>query len=157
MRCLRPANGFSRAICMLPYSGPQKRILSLIDGYQASFGYQQANGQRMDAALYSRPGHWFLVGRRWVTNGVDYTVGSPATDLKRRGFETAVVNNNHYARVSTSDGKPLTDFVTRQPPYNPQSAPQQLKSDSFGWSSTELSSALATARAWLFPIEGIAA
>lgn len=140
-------------------SGVQERVLCLIDGYPALFGgvndegTKQAQIARIDRVLKSRPGHWYLVGHRSTRR----SEGSEPRTMRDAGFEVEVVNGDVYARVPHPDGRPLSELVAKRQPWTFGDKLPELAVDGFGWSRNELNQAMATARAWLFPTEGIAA
>ena len=142
--------------------GAQTRILCLIDGYQSVFGGEldagskQANASRMEREMRARPGQWFLVGQSGKSGGVFTRIGARASDLRGRGFEAVEIDGKHLARVPHKSGVPIESLVTRRKPPTAADALPSVKSDRFGWSRDELNNATATAKAWLFPIEGIA-
>lgn len=142
-------------------SSRQERILSLIDGYQSDFGGEfdagskQGQLSRIVRELHRWPGHWFLVGQISRRGGAKATAGARAVDLKRHGCETAEVDGKQYARIP-GEGVPLMSLVTRPEKRQMHERLPAVASDKFGWSRNELANAKATARAWLFPIEGIA-
>jgi hypothetical protein len=145
---------------MQQHSGPQTRILGLTEGYSATFGGDDvegsglAHGQYVARALNAWPGHWFVVGHR-LRGGARRGFGS--SNARRNGYECKEVNGKVYARVPHPDGVPLEQLVTKRRPWDVGDALPELKADKFGWSRGELNEAMATARAWLFPTEGIAA
>ena len=146
---------------MKPPRGRQQRILGLIDGYQSIFGgdagSRRQNLSRVIAEMRKRPGHWFLVGQRSRAQGISVKVGATADDLKRHGSETSEVDGKLYARFPHKSGVLLESLLSR-PSKRLQITPlPAVESDRFGWSRDELNNATATAKAWLFPIEGIAA
>jgi hypothetical protein len=146
---------------MQQHSGPQERILSLLEGYPSNFGGVEIAGSKLAHTEYiarmmhSRPGHWFLVGHRPNNGGA--RLGVDGSTARRQGYEMAEVNCNVYARVPHPSGLPIEALVTRRKPWNHHDKLPELTADRFGWSRGEMSDAMATARAWLFPIEGIAA
>ena len=144
-------------------SGRQQRILGLVDGYPAAFGGESDDGSIRAGAsrnlreMRKRPGHWFLVGQRRRVDGRTVKTGSMAADLRQRGVEAVEVDGKQYARVPGKCGVAIEALVTKQPAPLPSDALPEVTRDRFGWSQNELANAAATARAWLFPIEGIAA
>jgi hypothetical protein len=139
--------------------GLQMRILGLVDGYPPMSGSTGIEGMQSEQseyiarALNARPGHWFLVGQR-LPGGQRRGIGTSNT--RRCGYEGKEVNGNVYARVPHPDGVPLESLVTRRKPWSSGDALPALAADKFGWSRGELNDAMAMARAWLFPTEGIA-
>jgi hypothetical protein len=148
---------------MQPHSTPQKRILCLINGYPTCFGGVETYGSDMAHSvliareLKARPGHWFLVGKMTKVNGREVKVGSEPVDMRRRGYEAARVDGHIYARTPHESGVPLNALVTKQPTYLAMEKLPELTVSTFGWSKNELKNATATAHAWLFETEGIAA
>ena len=142
-------------------SGVQKRILCLLEGYPSTFGGAEVPGSSAATTEYirhvlnERPGHWFLIGHR---QGLGSTAtGVDASTARKQGYEVETVNCKTYARVPHPSGLPIEALVTRRKPWNHADEPPKLIADRFGWSRGELNEAMATARAWLFPTEGIAA
>lgn len=140
-----------------------ERILGLIDGYPELFG---GNGEVMNSVARQQwvrktmdesPGRWFVVGEVRHVNRRRVSVGPHPYILRGYGYEVEIANSKVYARAPHPSGRPLSDYVDIAPPKRPSDAPPELTSDKFGWSGSEIQDALATARAWLFPIEGIAA
>jgi hypothetical protein len=97
------------------------------------------------------------VGQCNRQGGVLTRAGARAFDLKARGYEVAGVDGKQYARVPHPSGVPISSLVTKTRPLTAADALPEVKAIHFGWSQDELRQAAATARAWLFPIEGIAA
>lgn len=135
----------------------QKRILSLIDSYPSTYGGEfdagsvRDNARRTDIALASRPGHWFLIGENG--KGSVQATGARTSDVRSRGYEAVELNGRHYARIAHPSGVSIEALVTKLPYTKPTDRLPVLARD-FAWSRDELNDALATARAWLFPIEG---
>ena len=137
-------------------------ILCLIDGYPASQsegreGSGITEGMKQRLALLDRyPGRWALVATEVQRDGVKELAGTRASTFAKYGYETATVNCKTYARKPHPDGLPIEALVKKAEvrPYEPLPA---IKQNSFGWSRDEINNALATARAWLFPTEGIQA
>lgn len=142
---------------------PSDRILSLIEGYPSLFGSDgevkasNAHQKWVRKMMNSRPGQWFLVGDEAYVNRLRKRSGMAATELRKYGFEVEKVNDKVYARAPHPLGRPITDLVEQRPPKNRHDALPELADVRFGWTADEMSKALATARAWLFPVEGIAA
>jgi hypothetical protein len=138
-------------------------ILCLIDGYLGSLHEGRIGkgsmtpGQERKLALLDRyPGRWAVVHARERAGDGYNNIGTHGPEFVKHGYEVAVANGKTYARRPHPSGRPLSDFVTKMPAkrFDPMPA---VESDEFGWSRDELANAAATARAWLFPIEGIAA
>lgn len=139
---------------------PLPPILCLIDGYPGSvFEGREASGmtdgmkQRL-AILDRNPGRWALVHSVVYGNGGEVHAGTKPQFWRKLGYEVETINCDTYARRPHPNGRPLSDFVTRQERKEPL---PKLRPAQFGWSRDEINSALATAKTWLFPIEGIQA
>jgi hypothetical protein len=147
---------------MQQQSKPLAAILCLIDGYTGSpYENREGNGitegmKRKLQLLDRYPGRWALVGTELWKDGRRDVVGTQARSFAKYGYETATVNSRVYARKPHPDGLPIEVVVKKMPKrlYEPLPA---VEPDRFGWSKAELSNALATAKAWLFPTEGIQA
>lgn len=142
---------------------PAQRILCLIDGYLGNIneGREGAVGKSPDmerklALLDRYPGRWALVGSEIIRGGVRVSVGTKGRTYARYGYETASANGKTYARRPHPDGVPLSALVKSVRPKQPEPLPV-VQPDEFGWSRDEINNALATAKAWLFPTEGIQA
>jgi hypothetical protein len=141
---------------------PPQPVLCLLDGYPGSLyenreGNGITEGMKRKLQLLDRyPGRWALVGTELWKDGRRDIVGTQARSFAKYGYETATVNSRVYARRAHPDGLPIEAVVKKMPKrlYEPLPAVQP---DSFGWSRAEINNALATARAWLFPTEGIQA
>lgn len=146
---------------MQQHSGPQKRILNLIEGYPSTFGGVDVAGssaattEYISRVLHERPGDWFLIGYRIGSSGA--SIGVEANTARKQGYEVECISRNIYARVPHPDGLPIEALVTRRKPWTLGDRLPELTADRFGWSRGEMNDAMATARAWLFPTEGIAA
>ncbi len=135
-------------------------ILCLIDGYpshslegrEGSFGAGPAMEGKM-RMLDQYAGRWMLVSERIRVAGELVRVGTAAENFVSRGYETAIVNNKTYARHPHPGGLPIDSVVTKLPRRHVDPLPV-VESDEFEWSANELHNAIATARSWLFPIEG---
>lgn len=137
-------------------SNPADRVLCLIDGYLSTGGDGEvtdkvANMARLRRMMHERPGHWCLVGELRYVNRREMLTGADATVLRKQGFEVETVNRKIYARAPHPSGRPLSDLVERKPQARRGDAIPELAPASFGWSRDELSNAIATAHAWLFP------
>jgi hypothetical protein len=146
---------------MQQHSGPQKRILCLLEGYPSTFGGVEvagspaANSEYISHVLNQRPGHWFLVGYRRGSSNT--STGVDANTARKQGYEVECIARHIYARVPHPSGLPIESLVTRRKPWTLGDKLPEVTADKFGWSRGELNEAMATARAWLFPTEGIAA
>lgn len=136
-------------------------ILCLIDGYPGHIqegregsgsGVMAEGTKRKLMAIDSRPGRWALIGERGLEGKA--SSGLEGAKFKRLGYEVQTLNGKTYARKPSPDGRPLTDWVTPTVLLVPDAPLPMVEPDEFGWSPTEINNALATARAWLFPIEG---
>lgn len=143
---------------MQPPRKPLDRVLCLIEGYPSVFGGQEvessraANSLRMRRWMTAYPGTWFIVGDARAGTGDN------AGGMRRRGYESAEYDGATYARIPHRDGLPIEAVVARRKPWHHLGDKlPELKADRFGWSGDEMTDALATAKAWLFPIEGIQA
>jgi len=143
---------------MQPHSKRLDRVLCLIEGYPSNFGgvevesSKAAVSQRMSRELNAAPGTWFIVGDRRAGTG------ARVDSMRARGYEAAEVNAAVYARVPHPSGLPIESVVPKQLPWlHMVDKLPTLTADRFGWSTNELTDALATARAWLFPTEGMQA
>jgi len=147
---------------MQQHSGQQERILCLLEGYPSTFGGVEVPGssaaktEYISHVLHQRPGHWFLVGHRPADNDRAVT-GVDAGTARKQGYEVECINHHIYARVPHPSGLPIEALVTRRKAWHHSDALPEVTPDRFGWSRGELNEAMATARAWLFPTEGIAA
>ncbi len=135
-----------------------ERVLCLIDGYPSHVQEgREGSGagpsmERKLRMLDRYPGRWILVAERIKgTGGV--RVGTGAENFAKYGYETATANKRTYARAPHPSGLPLESVVTKLPRRHIDPLPA-VESDEFGWSATEMNNAIATARSWLFPIEG---
>ena len=142
---------------------PRQAVLCLIDGYLGSVqegkdgSFGMTEGMKRKLQLLDRyPGRWALVGTEFSQDGRKELVGTQARSFAKYGYETATLGGKIYARKSHPDGLPIEAVVEKAPKryYEPLPAVQP---DSFGWSPAEIKNALATAKAWLFPTEGIQA
>lgn len=143
-------------------SNPAGAVLCLIDGYLSTGGDGEvtdkiASATRVRRMMHQRAGRWCLVGELRYVNRRPVAVGADQTILRKQGFEVEVVNRKIYARAPHPSGRPLSDFVERKPQARRGDALPELAPAAFGWSRDELSNAIATAHAWLFPETGIQA
>jgi hypothetical protein len=134
--------------------------LCLIDGYQGSIqegreGSGITEGMKRKLAILDKhPGRWALVHEEGGPRGNRFYVGTAGPNFAKYGCEIATVNGKTYARRPHPSGLPIESLVTKRAPAEPLPV---IKPNSFGWSRDEINNALATARAWLFPTEGIQA
>jgi ethanolamine utilization protein EutQ (cupin superfamily) len=144
-------------------SKPAERILCLIEGYPSAFGgdgevkADHAHQKWVRKMMSEQPGRWFLVGEVVYVNRVRKRLGREPVELRKLGFEAEQVSHKVYARAPHPDGVPLSDLVTRAEPRTRSDALPEVADVRFGWTADEMSNAIATARAWLFPTKGIAA
>lgn len=138
---------------------PQHAVMGLIDGYLSGvmvgrigpFGLSPHVLKAMEQ-LDKHPGRWGLI---FVKAQPGYeAAGMYDKSFSRAGYELVTVNGKTYARKPHPSGLPIDAVVTRQKPRVPSDALPAVTPDVFGWSANELHHALATAKSWLFPIEG---
>lgn len=146
-------------------SKPSQRILCLIDGYPSESGMQGSEGDlsRLGPVLLNvmqqldkRPGRWAVVHEKLVDpiTGVEQRRGVEPDVLRKHGYEVARLNRKGYARRPLEGAPPLSDLVARKPPLAPITGYPEVTPDEFGWTRDEIKQALATAKSWLFPLEG---
>jgi len=136
---------------------PARPVLCLIDGYLGAIQEGRVGKGLAPHIIHAMkmldryPGRWAIIRSRSKTEGFDY--GMKADVFKAHGYEVSCLNGNTYVRRAHRSGIPLDATVTRLPRRMPCPLPA-VENDEFGWSPAEINNALATARAWLFPIEG---
>jgi hypothetical protein len=140
---------------------PLPAILCLIDGYQGSLfegreGSGVTEGMKRKLELLDRyPGRWAIVSEDGRRDGERFLAGTSGRDFAKYGCEVVTVNRKTYARRPHPSGLPIDAYVSK---HRVTREPLPIvEQNRFGWSATELSNALATAKAWLFPTEGIQA
>lgn len=150
---------------MPPRSKPSQRILCLVDGYPSESGMQGSEGEpnRLGPVLLNVmhhldrwPGRWAVVHEILVDpiTGAEQQRGIVAAALIKQGYECKRLNRKTYARKPAEGAPELTDLVARKPPLAPITGYPEVTPDEFGWTRDEINQALATAKSWLFPLEG---